>query len=137
MFYSDANWWKGQSHRGNGLFPSSFVSGADIDNNGTYTNGAAAVETPTEDAPVQIDEEALIKCLQLLEECDPTGETPDPPALAYFENLAMQMAPLIDRRLANVDRQLNMLANVDIAMRDVLAGYDQAVQQVQVPQVGL
>uniref|UniRef100_A0AC35FRL9 Signal transducing adapter molecule 1 n=2 Tax=Panagrolaimus sp. PS1159 TaxID=55785 RepID=A0AC35FRL9_9BILA len=131
---SDANWWKGQSHRGVGLFPSSFVTGDLSDNNAVdYTNGT--VDTPLEEPPVQIDEEALLKCIQLLEECDLTGETPDPPALAYFENMALQMAPLIDKKLANIDRQHNMLANVDIAMRDVLASYDQAVQQVQIPQL--
>uniref|UniRef100_A0AC34FQA1 Signal transducing adapter molecule 1 n=1 Tax=Panagrolaimus sp. ES5 TaxID=591445 RepID=A0AC34FQA1_9BILA len=131
---SDANWWKGQSHRGVGLFPSSFVTGDLAESNiNNYSNGA--VDTPTEEPPVQIDEESLMKCIQLLEECDPTGETPDPPALAYFENMALQMAPLIDKKLANIDRQHNMLANVDIAMRDVLASYDQAVQQVQIPQM--
>jgi hypothetical protein len=49
--------------------------------------------------------------------------------------MALQMAPLIDKKLANIDRQHNMLANIDIAMRDVLASYDQAVQQVQIPQM--
>uniref|UniRef100_A0A7E4VJF6 Signal transducing adapter molecule 1 n=1 Tax=Panagrellus redivivus TaxID=6233 RepID=A0A7E4VJF6_PANRE len=136
---SDPNWWKGQSHRGVGLFPSSFVANPDAPaQDQGYTNGNTPSETPIEEGPVQIDEEALLKCIQLLEECDPTGETPDPPALAYFENLAAQMAPLINQKLANIDRQHNSLASVDVAMRDVLANYDQAVQQVQyqpIPQI--
>lgn len=39
--------------------------------------------------------------------------------------------PLIDARLAEIDKQHNALAQVDIAIRDVLAMYDRAVQQVQ------
>jgi hypothetical protein len=73
----------------------------------------------------------LLKCIQLLEDCDPTGEVPDQPELAFYEHMSVNQAPLIDQRLAQIDKQHNMLAQVDIAIRDVLASYDSAVQQVQ------
>jgi len=81
--------------------------------------------------PIQINEEVLLKCIQLLEDCDPTGEVPDQPELAFYEHMSVNQAPLIDQRLAQIDKQHNMMAQVDIAIRDVLASYDSAVQQVQ------
>jgi hypothetical protein len=37
--------------------------------------------------------------------------------------------PLIDRELAEVDRRHNLLAEVDVKIRDVLALYDAAMQE--------
>lgn len=49
----------------------------------------------------------------------------------------MAQGPLIDNRLAAIDKQSNALAQVDIAIRDVLALYDSAVQQTNPYQVYL
>ncbi|VDN56808.1 unnamed protein product [Dracunculus medinensis] len=115
---SDVNWWRGKSHRGEGLFPANFVT--------------SELNEPEEIVPVaRIDESVLIECLRLLEDCDPTGERPDPPELNDLEYRSLAQGPLIDARLAEIDRQHNALAQVDIAIRDVLAIYDQAVQQVR------
>ncbi|KHJ79404.1 hypothetical protein OESDEN_20950 [Oesophagostomum dentatum] len=65
----------------------------------------------------------------MLEDCDPTGETPDPPELAKVEQASRAQGPLINARLAAIDSQVNALSQVDMAIRDVLALYDQAVQQ--------
>ncbi|KAK6038008.1 hypothetical protein COOONC_24487 [Cooperia oncophora] len=65
----------------------------------------------------------------MLEDCDPTGDTPDPPELATIEQASRAQAPLIDARLAAIDAQVNALSQVDMAIRDVLALYDQAVQK--------
>ncbi|KAI6191633.1 hypothetical protein M3Y97_00249300 [Aphelenchoides bicaudatus] len=48
---------------------------------------------------------------------------------AYFEQMSMAQVPLIDAKLAQIDKQHNMLAQIDVAIRDVLASYDNAVQQ--------
>ena len=88
-----------------------------------------------------------MKCIQLLEDCDPTGEVPDCPELLQVyivkslqkafqaEAASLQQGPLIDGRLAAIDKQSNALAQVDIAIRDVLALYDSAVQQTNPYQV--
>jgi len=68
--------------------------------------------------------------LELLEDADPTGEVADPSELQILEEASMAQAPLIDARLAHIDRQHNLLAEVDVKIRDVLALYDSAVQQV-------
>jgi hypothetical protein len=67
--------------------------------------------------------------MELLELCDPAADAPDDPELAYFEEMSMAQAPLIDAKLAQIDKQHNMLAQIDVAIRDVLASYDNAVQQ--------
>ncbi|KAI1724113.1 VHS domain-containing protein [Ditylenchus destructor] len=133
---SDANWWRGTSNRGTGLFPASFVT-TDLEapihgDSGKPTEN----DTPTQSvAPVlprvEINEEILQKCIDLLEGCDPTGQAADPPELAYYEQMSMAQGPLIDQKLAQIDKQHNMLAQIDVAIRDVLATYDNAVQQVQ------
>lgn len=125
---NDPNWWKGQSHRGVGLFPATFVTDK-LDN--LPTNGTQKNEKKLESLPVRIDREILMKCLQMLEDCDPTGETPDPPELAIFEEQANKQAELIDKKLASIDKQMNMLANLDMSVRNALAAYDEAIQQVQ------
>ncbi|KIH58028.1 SH3 domain protein [Ancylostoma duodenale] len=87
---------------------------------------AAAAPTP---AVTTIDESVLLRCIQMLEDCDPTGDTPDPPELAKVEQASRAQGPLINARLAAIDSQVNALSQVDMAIRDVLALYDQAVQQ--------
>jgi len=130
---SDSNWWRGSFNRTTGLFPASFVT-YDLETAQPERKPAAEV-APTPQTPmlprVQIDEEILLKCIQLLEGCDPTGEAPDPPDLAFYEQMSLAQAPLIDTKLAQIDKQHNMLAQIDVAIRDVLANYDNAVQQVQ------
>lgn len=117
-----------------GLFPASFV---------TLDLAEAPVQTVTSqpdqalERRAQIDEEVLKKCIDLLEQCDPTGTVPDDPDLAYYEQLSMAQIPLVDQKLAQIDKQHNMLATVDVAIRDVLAHYDNAVQQTHYQQVGL
>ncbi|VDN32629.1 unnamed protein product, partial [Gongylonema pulchrum] len=127
---SDVNWWRGRSHRGEGLFPANFVTSnlqpEEIE------SPILEKEEPTEKVSVaRIDKSILMECLNLLESCDPTGERPDPPELADLEQRSLAQAPLIDARLAEIDRQHNALAEVDLAIRDVLTMYDRAVQQVQ------
>ncbi|MCP9263213.1 Signal transducing adapter molecule 1 [Dirofilaria immitis] len=125
---SDLNWWKGRSHRGEGLFPASFVTSNLL----LQENEPPAKEKTLSLAVsvARIDKTVLEECLHVLEDCDPTGERPDPPELADLEQRSLAQAPLIDARLAEIDRQHNALAQVDIAIRDVLSMYDRAVQQV-------
>ncbi|VDK63813.1 unnamed protein product [Onchocerca ochengi] len=126
---SDLNWWRGKSHRGEGLFPASFVTSNLL----SQENESLAKEKALSRAVsvARIDKTVLEECLRVLEDCDPTGERPDPPELADLEQQSLAQAPLIDARLAEIDRQHNALAQVDIAIRDVLSMYDQAVQQAQ------
>ncbi|EFO23465.2 hypothetical protein LOAG_05022 [Loa loa] len=126
---SDLNWWRGRSHRGEGLFPASFVTSDLLPQESEPL--AREKTLPLAVSVVRIDKTVLEECLRVLEDCDPTGERPDPPELADLEQQSLAQAPLIDARLAEIDRQHNALAQVDIAIRDVLSMYDRAVEQVQ------
>ncbi|VDO60165.1 unnamed protein product [Heligmosomoides polygyrus] len=123
---SNPNWWCGRIGVQQGLFPSSFVT-SDL----SEVKLEPAVSTTTAPAapPTTIDESVLLRCIQMLEDCDPTGETPDPPELTSVEQAALAQGPLIDGRLAAIDAQVNALSQVDMAIRDVLALYDEAVQK--------
>uniref|UniRef100_A0A1I7X4J2 SSD domain-containing protein n=1 Tax=Heterorhabditis bacteriophora TaxID=37862 RepID=A0A1I7X4J2_HETBA len=122
---SNSNWWRGRIGVQQGLFPSSFVT-SDL----SEVKPEISTNTTEQVRPVtQIDESVMLKCIQLLEDCDPTGEIPDPSELTEVEAASIAQGPLIDARLASIDRQSNTLAQVDMAIRDVLALYDQAVQQ--------
>nr|CRZ24298.1 BMA-STAM-1 [Brugia malayi] len=126
---SDLNWWRGRSHRGEGLFPASFVTSDLLSEESEPLAKEKAVSLAVSVA--RIDKTVLEECLRILEDCDPTGERPDPPELADLEQRSLAQASLIDARLAEIDRQHNALAQVDIAIRDVLSMYDQAVEQAQ------
>ncbi|CAJ0594199.1 unnamed protein product [Cylicocyclus nassatus] len=123
---SNANWWCGRIGVQQGLFPSSFVTSdlSEVKPESVPTSNSTPAPAVT-----AIDESVLLRCIQMLEDCDPTGETPDPPELAKVEQAARAQGPLINARLAAIDSQVNALSQVDMAIRDVLALYDQAVQQ--------
>ncbi|KAK6011626.1 SH3 domain protein, partial [Ostertagia ostertagi] len=122
---SNPNWWCGRIGVQQGLFPSSFVT-SDLSE---VKPEPTSVATAAPAAPATIDESVLLRCIQMLEDCDPTGDTPDPPELARIEQASRAQAPLIDARLAAIDAQVNALSQVDMAIRDVLALYDEAVQK--------
>lgn len=113
-----------------GLFPSSFVTSEVVPETPAPAAEPIRSEAVVQKPPtVQVDESVMKRCIELLEQCDPTGETPDDPELAYFEQMSVAQIPLIDQKLAQIDKQHNMLAQIDVAIRDVLASYDNAVQQ--------
>ncbi|KAH8271805.1 hypothetical protein KR044_006053 [Drosophila immigrans] len=126
---SDANWWKGYNERGEGLFPSNFVT-ADLSvdperldinqqhkNNAQKQAAAAAAEEEaaaallqqkTEAAaaqPVEIDEAKIDRLLHLLHEANPEDPSQDSDEMLQLEQQVHQMGPLIDAELERVDRK--------------------------------
>lgn len=75
---SDPNWWTGYNERGEGLFPSNFVTAdlnAEVESNHYESKTKkAATNEPKEDAKpeiVQIDEMKIDRLLHLLHEANP------------------------------------------------------------------
>ncbi|TKR80899.1 hypothetical protein L596_014883 [Steinernema carpocapsae] len=127
---SDPNWWRGIGPKGSGLFPSSFVT-SDLSDPKSAVTVQQNEPVHQEAAPLVIDEGVLDRCIELLQDCDPRGERPDPVELTVVEEASMAQRKLIDDKLAAVDQQHNMLAGIDMKIRNVLALYDNAVQQLQ------
>lgn len=115
---SDPNWWKGQNQRGEGLFPSNFVtSDLDAEPEGSSTKSKKNVQFSDEqkkddreeekarEQVVEIDEEKIDRLLHLLHEADPEDPSADTDEMLQLEQMVNQMGPLIDTELERVDRR--------------------------------
>ncbi|XP_054706118.1 signal transducing adapter molecule 1-like [Uloborus diversus] len=131
---TDSNWWKGESHGRQGLFPANFVT-SDL----TYEpeppvkvekkahsvkfNGEVKVKTLEEQEEVYIDEEKINQLLHLLNEADPSGERPDPEELLAVEEQCLSMGCLIDQELEKIDRHHASLTASNTQLVDALNSY--------------
>ncbi|ALC38694.1 Stam [Drosophila busckii] len=132
---SDANWWKGYNDRGEGLFPSNFVT-ADLsvdperlDINQQHkqaTQPTAAQEQKTEAAapqPVEINEAKIDRLLHLLHEANPEDPSQDSEEMIQLEQQVHQMGPLIDAELERVDRKHAQLTQLSSDLVDAINLY--------------
>merc|ERR1719219_1567706 len=135
---ADPNWWKGSNHRGEGLFPSNFVT---LDMSGSAPGSERKrsvvfneevevneVEQVTWPAQTTIDEEKINSLLGLLHDADPTSEENDPAELGRLEDQVNSMGPLIDTELERVDRrhaQLTRLSHQLVDAHDPLPHPDE------------
>lgn len=114
---SDPNWWKGENHRGEGLFPSNFVT-SDLNaepegvsktkKNVQFSDEQKKDEDEEEKAKeqvVEINEEKIDRLLHLLHEADPEDPSADSEEMLQLEQMVNQMGPLIDTELERVDRK--------------------------------
>uniref|UniRef100_A0A673H7S3 Signal transducing adapter molecule 2-like n=1 Tax=Sinocyclocheilus rhinocerous TaxID=307959 RepID=A0A673H7S3_9TELE len=119
---SDPNWWKGENHRGVGLFPSNFVTtnlNAEPDPEKTVAPEEPIVEVKAEPEPVYIDEvindvrpnsRVLIFCSVLLDACE-------------------KMNPMIDEKLQEIDRKHSELSELNVKLLEALELYNQLMNE--------
>ncbi|XP_015783047.1 signal transducing adapter molecule 1 [Tetranychus urticae] len=129
---SDPNWWKGSNHRGEGLFPSNFVT-TQLDDPETHGNSKKRNVQFNEDVKiktlelepqhVEIDAEKIDRLLHLLLEADPTGEIPDTEELIQLEEQCMQMNDLIDQELEKIDKKHADLTGANQKLTESLKMY--------------
>ena len=127
---ADPNWWKGSNHRGEGLFPSNFVT-MDLSGSGERKRSVAfneevevkEVEQVTWPVQNTIDEEKINSLLGMLHDADPTTGDSDPPDLARLEEQVGSMGPLIDTELETVDRRHAQLTRLSHQLVDALTLY--------------
>lgn len=140
---SDANWWKGSNHRGEGLFPSNFVTtelnaepeepAKELRRRSVQFNEEVEVVNSNiidQDVPVnEISEDKIDQVLQLLHEADPTQPESDAPELPSLEDQVHQMGPLIDAELESVDRRHAQLTRLSTELVDALNLYHQLMHE--------
>uniref|UniRef100_A0A673H5X7 Signal transducing adapter molecule 2-like n=1 Tax=Sinocyclocheilus rhinocerous TaxID=307959 RepID=A0A673H5X7_9TELE len=112
---SDPNWWKGENHRGVGLFPSNFVTtnlNAEPDPGNTLYNL-----------------EKMDKTLYLLQNTDPADASPDGPDLLTLEDACEKMNPMIDEKLQEIDRKHSELSELNVKLLEALELYNQLMNE--------
>uniref|UniRef100_A0A336LWJ7 CSON006278 protein n=1 Tax=Culicoides sonorensis TaxID=179676 RepID=A0A336LWJ7_CULSO len=144
---SDPNWWKGQNHRGEGLFPSNFVS-ADLSaepepvfKNEKSNSSKKVVQFSDEQSdnsfnerktlenePVQINEETIDRLLHLLHEADPEDPSQDTDDMLRLEHQVNLMHPLIDQELERVDRKHAQLTQLSSDLAEAVSLYHQLMR---------
>jgi len=134
---ADPNWWKGSNHRGEGLFPSNFVT-MDLDGAGERKRSVAfneevevkEVEQVTFPAQETIDQSKIDQLLAMLHDADPTTGEADPPDLPRLEEQVGCMAPLIDAELEQVDRRHAQLTRLSHELVDALSLYHTLMREM-------
>ncbi|GFS06908.1 signal transducing adapter molecule 2 [Elysia marginata] len=136
----DPNWWKGSNHRGEGLFPTNFVT-ADLtiepepeykpEKKSVQFNEEVQVQTmslpPGEE---EIDESKIDEVLTLIQNADPTGEThPDSPQMLGLEEQCKAMGPLIDTELEKIDKKHATLVELNKKVMDALQMYHNLMKE--------
>ncbi|XP_061429442.1 signal transducing adapter molecule 1-like [Lethenteron reissneri] len=132
---SDANWWKGETESGLGLFPSNFVTAdltAEPESVRRYEIREEPEEVPTAEPdpePLSINEERMDHVLHMLQSLDPKDDRPESAELLRLEESCHQMGPLIDQKLEEIDRKHSELSEMNANLGDAISLYNRLMKE--------
>ncbi|XP_040170571.1 signal transducing adapter molecule 2 isoform X1 [Anopheles arabiensis] len=146
---SDPNWWKGQNQRGEGLFPSNFVTAdLSVEPESLAASGKGAKKSVQfsdeqkqdgakdgqqkhllQPATVEINEEKIDRLLHLIHEADPEDPSQDTEEMLQLEQLVNQMGPMIDAELERVDRKHAQLTQSSSDLVDAINLYHNLMRE--------
>ncbi|XP_059616808.1 signal transducing adapter molecule 1 [Phlebotomus argentipes] len=140
---SDPNWWKGYNQRGEGLFPSNFVT-ADLSvepeamrlekvKKSVQFEDESLPDEEDKQEPVEINEEKIDRLLHLLHEANPEDPSQDTPEMLALELQVNQMGPLIDAELERVDRKHAQLTQLSSDLVEAINLYHTLMREPEKP----
>lgn len=137
---SDANWWRGSNHRGEGFFPANFVTtdlnaepedlAKDTKSNKKIVQFNGEAQSLVQQ-PVEVNEDSIDRLLFLLHEADPSDPSQDSEEMMRLENVVNQMGPLIDSELERVDRKHAQLTQLSSDLIDTINLYHSLMRETE------
>ncbi|KAI7684834.1 Signal transducing adapter molecule 1 [Sarcoptes scabiei] len=139
---SDANWWKGSNHRGDGLFPANFVStdlnakddisNDSIENRKVQFNDEVKIVKLDKDKikpeDVIVDEDKIDQLMSMLQEADPKSFG-DPDELIKLEEHCLAMMPLIDQQMEEIDKKHALMTSLNQQLNSALNLYHELMRE--------
>lgn len=138
---SDVNWWKGETHRGVGLFPSNFVT-SDLSEPESPTKvekkkvrwadesrHSAAPEASTAPVKTEISEEKIDLCTNMLKGANIEGEDEEEDTIQDMEDECNRMEPLIKDKIEESERKRQGLSSMNEQYLQALSLYQRLMKE--------
>lgn len=137
---SDVNWWKGETHRGVGLFPSNFVTSdlsepesPKIDKKKVRWADEPRHQADTEASSVpvktEISEEKIDLCTNMLKGANIEGEDEEEDTIQDMEGECNRMEPLVTEKIDESERKRQELSAMNEQYLQALSLYQRLMKE--------